>query len=154
MRRPARLVLTAALAATSAAGLAVPQALSPTAYAAARSVDAVRLNGFEAGLVKDINDARHNAGLRPLIVVAGATDVARRWTWVQAKRQLLEHNPLLVSDLQRAGSGAWHDIAENVGTGPAGDPRLLFTAYMNSAPHRENILDGAARYLGVGTVER
>src|SRR4051812_3295895 len=126
MRRPTRLMLTAALAATSAAGLAVPSTLSTTAYASARSIDAVRLNGFEASLVRDINNARHNAGMRSLVVVPGAPDVARRWTWTQAKRQLLEHNPSLVSDIERAGSGAWHDIAENVGVGPAGEPHVLF----------------------------
>jgi uncharacterized protein YkwD len=147
-------MITVAMAATTAAGLAVPAALSTPAMAAAVRVDAVRLNGFEAALVADINSARRNAGLRPLTVVAGATDVARRWSWKMAKGQSLLHNPSLVSNLEHAGSRAWTMIAENVGMGPAGDPEALFNAYMNSAPHRANILDGSSRFLGVGTVER
>lgn len=154
MRRPARLLITVAMAATTAAGLAVPQALSTPALAAASQVDAVRLNGFEAALVADINAARRQAGLRGLTVVPGATDVARRWSWHMASAQSLEHNPALVSNLAHSGSNAWTMIAENVGMGPAGNPEALFQAYMNSAPHKANILDGSSRYLGVGTVER
>jgi uncharacterized protein YkwD len=140
-----------AMAATAATGLVVP---SGTALAAASNVDTVRLNGFEAGLVADINAARRDAGLRPLTVVAGATDVARRWSWHMAGAQLLSHNPSLVHDLERAGSAAWTSIAENVGEGPAGDPDVLFRAYMNSPPHRANILDGSSHFIGVGVVER
>ena len=154
MRRPARLMITVAMAATTAAGLAVPQALSTPALAAASRVDTVRLNGFEAALVADINAARRSAGLRALTVVAGATDVARRWSWRMASNQSLMHNPSLVSNLEHAGSRAWTSIAENVGMGPAGNADALFDAYMNSAPHRANILDGSSRFLGVGTVER
>jgi uncharacterized protein YkwD len=151
MRRPARLLATLAIAATAAAGLAVPQT---TAYAAASNVDAVRLNGFEAALVADINAARRAAGIRALTVVPGTTDVARRWAWRMAGAQSLYHNPSLVRDLERAGSAAWTSIAENVGEGPAGDPDVLFRAYMNSPPHRANILDGSQRFIGVGVVER
>jgi hypothetical protein len=118
------------------------------------SVDAVRLNGFEARLVADINSARRSAGMRPLIVVPGATDVARRWSWRQASVQRLFHNPSIVHDLEVAGSNAWTALSENVGDGPSDDPQALFEAYMNSPPHRENILDRGARYVGVGTVER
>jgi uncharacterized protein YkwD len=154
MRRATRLVLTAALAATSAAGLAVPQALTTSAAASTARVDDVRLNGFEARLAADINAARRTHGLRPLVVVAGATDVARRWSWRLARAQRLWHNPSIVRDLQDAGSGAWTEIAENVGFGPSTDPQALFQAYMQSPEHRANILDPAARYLGDGTVER
>ena len=154
MRRPARLMITVAMAATTAAGFAVPQALSTTAFAAASRVDAVRLNGFEAELAADINAARRKAGLRPLRVVAGPTDVARRWSWRMANAQSLLHNPSLVSDLEHAGSRAWTMIAENVGMGPAGDPEALFQAYMNSPPHKANILDASSRFLGIGIVER
>jgi uncharacterized protein YkwD len=147
-------MITVAMAATTAAGFAVPQALSTPALAAASQVDAVRLNGFEAALVADINAARRHAGLRPLTVVAGATDVARRWSWRMAKGQSLLHNPSLVSSLEHAGTRAWTSNAENVGMGPAGDPDALFQAYMNSAPHKANILDGSSRFLGIGTVER
>jgi uncharacterized protein YkwD len=154
MRRPTRLLLAAAVAATTAAGLSLSTGVTTPASAAAASVDSVRLNGFEARLAADINAARRSAGLRPLVVVAGATDVARNWSWRMAGRERLWHNPSVVHDLNTAGSAAWTQIAENVGFGPADGPEELFQAYMNSPPHRANILDRGARYLGVGTVER
>lgn len=144
------------LLATSAvlASFLVPFVATGTAQAAATTVNAVRLNGYEAALIADINRTRGVHGLRALVVVAGATDVARRWSWHLAGAQALSHNPSLVTSIERAGSSAWTMISENVGTAAAGDPGALFTAYMNSAPHRANILDASARYVGVGVVQR
>jgi uncharacterized protein YkwD len=155
MRRPARIRLAAGLAAAPVIGLAAPAALTTSATAAAGSHQlSVRLNGFEADLAADINKARRAHGLRPLTVVAGATDVARRWSWRLADSQVLSHNPSIIGDITHAGSSAWTEIAENVGEGPSDSPGGLFQAYMDSPPHRANILDPAAHYLGVGTVER
>jgi uncharacterized protein YkwD len=155
MRRPARILLAAALAAAPVVGLVAPAALTaPAAAAGGTHLLSVRLNGFEADLAADINKARRNQGLRPLTVIAGATDVARRWSWQLAKTQILSHNPQIISDITHSGSSAWTMIAENVGEGPADSPSGLFQAYMNSPEHRANILDRGARYLGVGTVER
>jgi uncharacterized protein YkwD len=154
MRRPIRVLLTAALAAGPALGIAVPQTLTTAASASAAQVDSVRLNGFEAALVADINRARRAAGMRGLVVVPGATDVARRWSWRMAGGQQLWHNPSIVSNMEHAGSSAWSMLAENVGYGGSADPKNLFEAYMNSPPHRANILDRSVRYLGIGVVER
>ena len=155
MRRPARILLTAGLAAAPILGLAAPAALvTPAAATGGTHILSVRLNGFEAQLAADINQARRSAGLRSLTVVAGAPDVARRWSWRMADSQTLSHNPSIISDINRAGSSAWTEIAENVGEGPSDNPHSLFQAYMDSPPHRANILDRAARYVGVGTVER
>ncbi|HEU5034926.1 MAG TPA: CAP domain-containing protein [Mycobacteriales bacterium] len=154
MRRTARLALTTAIAATPVLGLATPATLLPSASAAVASINHVRLNGFEARLVVEINHARLAAGLRPLRVVPGATDVARRWAWRLADAQRLWHNPRLVQDMVRGGARDWTMVAENVGFGPAQQPHTLFEAYMHSPEHRANILDHSARYLGVGVVER
>jgi uncharacterized protein YkwD len=154
MRRLARLATAVVAAATPVLGLATPSFLLPSAAADSSTVDAVRLNGFEARLVNEINDARRNAGLGALHVTPGTTDVARRWSWHLAGSQVLGHNPSLVNDIAGAGSAAWSSIAENVGYGPAQDPHALFVAYMHSPEHRANILDHSARYLGVGVVER
>src|SRR3954447_25852535 len=155
MRLPARLLVTAGLAMSAVVGLAGPTSLATSASAASSSrVDAVRLNGFEAALAADLNAARRSAGLRPLVVVAGATDVARRWSWRLAQSQVLSYNPSIVSDITRSGSAAWTEIAENVGEGPSDQPHALFRPYRPTPPHRANILDPSARYLGIGTVER
>ena len=155
MRRPARILLTASLAAAPVLGVAVPASMvTPAAATGGTHVLSVRLNGFESQLAADINKARRSAGLRPLTVIAGATDVARRWSRHMAGSRILAHNPSIIGDIAHAGSGAWTEIAENVGEGPSDNPHNLFQAYMDSPPHRANILDAGARYLGVGTVER
>ncbi len=116
-------------------------------------VGPVVLTPFEQTIADDINGARHDAGLAPLTVVAGATDVARRYSVQLAALGTLVHNPALLSQLQGAGSSQWTAIEENIGTGPADDPADLFAAYMASPHHRDNILDPSAKYLGVGTVQ-
>lgn len=156
MRRTARLLAIAAFAATPIVGLVSPT-VTGTAVAAtttAPRINAVRLNGFEAALVADINKSRREHGLQPLTVIAGSTDVARRWAWKMANAQVLSHNPSIVNDVSAAGSNAWTMIAENVGEGPSDRPDVLFNAYMASPEHRANILDRSARFVGIGTVER
>lgn len=150
MHRLRRLVATTAVLGSFLA----PLAASGTAQAAAATVNTVRLNGYEAALIADVNRTRIVHGLHALVVVAGATDVARRWSWHLAGAQALSHNPSLVTSLESAGSSAWTMISENVGTASASNPGALFSAYMNSAPHRANILDAGARYVGVGVVQR
>src|SRR3954468_8133333 len=154
MRRPARLLATAVAAVAPVLGALAPQVMTTPAAASEQTVNSVHLNGFEAGLAARINDARRAHGLRSLVVVPGAPDVARRWAWHLASGQTLSHNPNLVGALERAGSSAWTSIAENVGEGSSTDPNSLFQAYMASPPHRANILDSSVRYLGVGVVER
>jgi uncharacterized protein YkwD len=155
MRRSARLLATAVAAAAPVLGVVAPAALSAAPAAASeQTVDSVRLNGYEAALAAKINNVRRSNGLRALVVVPGATDVARRWSWHLARAEVLSHNPNLVSALEHAGSGAWTEIAENVGEASSTDPGSLFSAYMASPPHKANILDPQARYLGVGVVER
>jgi uncharacterized protein YkwD len=154
MRRSARLLATALAAVAPVVGALAPQVMSTPAAASEETVNSVHLNGFEAALAARINNVRRANGLRALVVVPGATDVARRWSLHLARAQALSHNPSLVAALQKAGSAAWTEIAENVGESSSTDPTSLFQAYMASPPHRANILDGSARYLGVGVVER
>ncbi|HVA59600.1 MAG TPA: CAP domain-containing protein [Mycobacteriales bacterium] len=135
--------------ATAAALVAAPTLASALPAAAATGIT---LNPFEARLVVDVNAARAHAGLPPLTVAGGTTEVARTWTGQLAAAGALSHNPNLVDDLASHGSPNWTFAAENVGFGPASSADTLFTAYMNSAPHRANILAPQARYLGVGAV--
>ena len=140
MRRMPRLFASALLATGCAVGV-VPALSAAPAAASAAQVDSVRLNGFEADLVADINSARRNAGLRPLVVVPGATDVARRWSWQMAGDTHLWHNPSIVSDIEHAGSSLWTMVSENVGYGDAQQPDMsepvgeLHTAGVGSADH-------------------
>ena len=142
--------VTAAAAVVATVALVVPGA-SP---ALAGTVNGVRLNAHETALVAEINKARTAAGLAPLTVAAGTTDVARRWSVRLANAGTLSHNPDLGPQIEAAGSRAWTTYAENVGTADARDPVGLFRAYMASTGHRANILRANVRYLGIGTVER
>jgi uncharacterized protein YkwD len=143
---PARLAATVlTLALTTAAALTgAPPAGAATGFAA------VPLSSFDQHLLADINSARTAHGLRRLTVVAGTTDVAHGWTCHQAANRVLSHNQRLGAQLATHGSRLWTTYAENVGyvaaTAGAG---ALFRAYMNSAPHRANILDPSARYVGI-----
>ena len=75
MRRPVRILLAAALVGAPVIGVVAPAALTtPAAATGGTHLLSVRLNGFEAVLAADINKARRNQGLRPLTVIAGATD--------------------------------------------------------------------------------
>src|SRR5438309_496445 len=76
MRLSVRLLAAAAAAAAPVLAAVVPVATATPAAATDRTVNAVRLNGYEAGLVARINDARRAAGLRALVLVPGATDAA------------------------------------------------------------------------------
>ena len=112
----------------------------------------VTLSRFDARLLADINHARAARGIRQLTVVAGTTDVAHGWSCRLASLRSLAHNPSLVSQLQSHGSYNWRTYGENVGmVSRSSGADALFKAYMNSAPHRANILDPDYKYIGVFT---
>ena len=145
--RSLRRALLTALAMTGLlAGLSLPQA-------SAAVVSGVTLNRYEAALVAGINAQRTAHGLSPLVVASGTTDVARRWSARMAGVAAISHNPALSSALSAAGSAGWGYLAENVGYGAGDDPSGMVAAYMASAPHRANILDPRARYVGVGAAD-
>jgi uncharacterized protein YkwD len=96
-----------------------------------------------------INQARASAGLPPLTVSVAVTSAARSWSAQMASSNTLSHNPNLQSQLGAIAPN-WRSIGENVGYGPS--VSAINTAFMNSAPHRANILDASYNYVGVGVV--
>src|SRR3954471_24006680 len=108
----------------------------------------VSLSPFDARLLANINHARAARGIRRLAVVAGTTDVAHGWSCRLASLRYLAHNPSLGSQLDTHGSYYWTTDGENVGMVPTtSGADTLFRAYMNSAPHRANILDPDFKYI-------
>jgi uncharacterized protein YkwD len=63
----------------------------------------------------------------------------------------LAHNPNLASDLNRAGTGGWRTIGENVGR--AGSVDQAHALFMGSGGHRANILNAEFSEVGIGVVE-
>ena len=101
--------------------------------------------------------ARHN--LRPLRLNRKLSAAARRHSRAMARKRFFSHTSpggaSFVDRIRRTGylSGArsWH-IGENIayGSGSRSTPRSIGTAWMNSPPHRANILSSSFRSIGIG----
>jgi putative cell wall-binding protein len=98
--------------------------------------------------VARINQARRDAGLAPLGVLAPLQDLARAQSARMAAQNRLHHNPNLAADLTAAVPD-WQRGGENVGVGY--DVAGLHAAFMASPGHRANVL-GDWRYMAVGVV--
>jgi hypothetical protein len=94
--------------------------------------------------VSDTNSARNSHGISGLSVASDLTAVAQRHARAMANSQTLYHNSSLGSDVC-----CWRSIGENVGEGA--NESQIENAFMNSAPHRENILGSEYTQIGVGT---
>jgi len=92
------------------------------------------------------NQARAGAGLQPLATDGMLTSIARSWSSQMAAAGGISHNP----SLQGQVTVAWTQLGENVGEGPG--VAVIQTAFMNSPHHRENILNGAYNFVGIGVV--
>lgn len=134
------------LAAVLLVGFAL--AVGPSSASAA-GTSAV-LNPYEADLVARTNAARADAGLPALAAKPGLTDLARSWAGRMASAGALSHNPDLGSTLPVHGAAQWTTAAENVGQG--GSASAVFTAYMNSQGHKDNILRAGVTSIGIGAM--
>jgi cysteine-rich secretory family protein len=94
--------------------------------------------------VADTNSARASAGLSGLSVSGDLTSVAQQHAAAMARNQSLYHNSSLGSDVC-----CWSSIGENIGEGQS--ESQVQNAFMNSTPHRDNILSSAYTQIGVGT---
>lgn len=94
-------------------------------------------------LLTSINDARAARGLDPVAPYWDLDDDARAHSEEMAAAGQLYHNP----DLAGVTTG-WEALAENVGVGATANQ--VHRAFMDSAPHRDNIL-GDYNYVGIGT---
>ncbi|MDX6234367.1 MAG: hypothetical protein QOH68_3472 [Nocardioidaceae bacterium] len=101
----------------------------------------------EARLYQLTNQSRADNGLAALAYDPLASNVARRWSEHMAASNDLQHNPNLVAEVDAQVTNQWSRLGENVGyTGTVDGAEV---AYMNSAPHRHNIL-GDFNRVGVG----
>ena len=98
----------------------------------------------EARMIAKIDYARANHGLPPLHVSRDLMAAARSHSAAMAGSSLLYHSSTLSSLC------CWRLIAENVGEG--GTLANVHQAFMNSAPHRANILNSRVGQVGVGVV--
>src|SRR3954468_15620234 len=94
--------------------------------------------------VSDTNSARASHGLSSYSVASDLTSVAQQHAESMARNQSLYHNSSLGSDVC-----CWRSVGENIGEGQS--ESQIENAFMNSAPHRENILSSSFTQIGVGT---
>jgi uncharacterized protein YkwD len=107
----------------------------------------------EYELLAKINKARAAYGIGPLVLSRLETDkVSRPWTYKMAGAARLSHNPYYVSQTSAYVTRSWTRITENVGYGP--NLSTTFSAFMQSAPHRANILDRGVNWVGLGAVSK
>jgi uncharacterized protein YkwD len=108
-----------------------------------------------------INRERRAAGLRKLHANASLRSAARAFSHRMVAEGFFDHVTPDGRTLQdRVGAtryvGGWpkYSLAENIGygSGSLGTPRSIVQAWMNSPPHRANILDGRYRHAGLGIV--
>ena len=96
------------------------------------------------GILADLNAQRAAAGLAPFSTQDGLMGVAQQWSVNQAQSARMYHNPSFGGQVAAVGcGGATENVASAMGSiSPVG-------AWMNSPPHRANIL-GNATHIGVG----
>jgi len=117
------------------------------------------LNGLEAEILRLINSVRADHGLSQLQVVQSLTDIARTRCNDMVSRGYFSHytpeGTTFFNIMRNAGIG-WSNAGENLGNAtPAGygSPSAFINAWMNSASHRDNMLRGHYRLIGVGIVD-
>jgi len=101
----------------------------------------------EAKLRRMINHERVEDGRGRLHPGGRLTRVAREHSAEMAGTSRLYHNPELATDLR---SVSFRIAGENVGVG--GSIESLHQAFMDSAPHRHNVLRRSFEKVGVGVV--
>jgi hypothetical protein len=132
-----------ALAATIIGVLSVVGSLAlTTTPASADTISSVA----ESAFVAKINALRASKGLGQLAVYPELVSIARNWSQNMANAGDISHNANFPNQV----TADWRKLGENVGRG--GDVDSLFTAFVNSPHHYENLVDPAFNYVGVGVV--
>lgn len=98
----------------------------------------------ESCFTSSLNAARASAGRAALATRSDLVSIARRHSAQMAASGTIYHN----SNLQNEAPSDWVSLGENVGTGATCPD--IHQAFMNSAPHRANILDPDYNLVGVG----
>lgn len=100
----------------------------------------------EVAFVDLINELRTSQGLRALEVHPELIEPSRDWAEHLATTEDLVH----AEDLTAGVSVYWVKMGENIGTAATGQTDQLFSAFVESPTHLENLLDPEFEYVGVG----
>ena len=136
---------------------AAPATGSSLAPAATPAPVYTQAKTFDAQLIALINTARTTAGVPKLTEATGLDRLSVWWsTQLQSGTTgyQLQHNPNAWTMVTTYGAANRQSWGENVAwsSSSATTAQQIFTAYMNSAGHRANILSPGYRFIGMGTV--
>ena len=115
---------------------------------------------LEAGVVSQLNAIRRQHGLTPLQLSASLTAAARQHSGEMALVGYFSHSSANGSSFDRriarfyrlAGARYW-SVGENLlWSSPDVDPADAVQMWMDSPPHRENLLNGRWREIGLAAV--
>lgn len=112
--------------------------------------DAAAAPSFDTQLLALINRFRISYGRQPLTMLADLSERSVNWSAHLRQVGALSHDRNLGA--QAAAVCSVRSVRENVAFADAVTPSALLTDYINSAPHRANLLATDVRYIGLGTV--
>lgn len=97
------------------------------------------------------NRERVSRGLNPVTRLESLEQIAQNWSEQMAAEDRMYHNPQIKALVADAYDGQWRSYGENVlqnWCGASGE--ALVQQWMNSLPHRLNLLNPLHTHLGVG----
>lgn len=101
----------------------------------------------EATFLTLINRDRTRAGLPALVLDTKLAATSRSWSVNMGSKDQMYHDPNLGA-VATSVDPAWRSIGENVGVGYSATG--LHDAFMNSAPHRANVMSPNYNRIGIG----
>jgi len=155
LRRGRALRAIAPLAALSALALTAPATASAaTCKGANADPTTTSLKTIDHATVCLLNQKRRSHGLRKLRTNGRLSLASKRHSNSMVSSKTFAHGNF-VGRIKAArylsGSGTW-SVGENIawGSGGLATPAEIVKAWMNSPPHRHNILSGKFREIGIG----
>ena len=148
-RAIAPLAAVGALALTSAA-----PASAATCKGANADPASTNMKTVERATICLLNQKRRQHGLKKLRMNGRLSLASQRHSNAMVSRKVFEHGNF-VGRIKAAryigSSGSW-SVGENIawGSGDLASPAEIVSAWMNSPPHRHNILHGKFREIGIG----
>jgi uncharacterized protein YkwD len=155
LRRGRALRAIAPLAALSAVALTAPATASAaTCKGADANPATTNMKTVKRATICLLNQKRRQNGLKKLKLNGRLSLASQRHSRSMVARKVFEHGNF-VGRIKAAryigSSGSW-SVGENIawGSGDMASPREIVQAWMNSPPHRHNILHGKFREIGIG----
>jgi uncharacterized protein YkwD len=144
------------IAAVSAIALSAPAPIAAAGSCPGADADPAKtsMKAVKRATVCLLNQQRRQHHLKKLRANGRLSLASQRHANDMARRKYFAHGNF-VGRIKSArylnGSGSW-SVGENIawGSGQLATPRQIVKAWMNSPPHRHNILSGKFREIGIG----